>query len=270
MVSPGRGITIKVGLSRISVALHEEGRILRMRTRKTPPPGEAAQLLPFFSGLWPDLSEKDLSAALVCVVPDLSGPVSILWKERSGQLPELFNLSGAPFAVGYRPPEKLGADRGAAVWGVLVRFGRALGSAFMVADFGTHTVTTVCCGGRLLGGAILPGLFLMEGSLGAGRVDLSGGGRLLDRERLTQGRALGRSTGDSVFSGVVLGSVLAVEGLGRRAEEELGVPLRLVLTGGLAPVVAPLFRSEALANRQAVHYGAWSFLSGNRDRFPES
>lgn len=266
----GRGITIKVGLSRISVALHEGDRILRMRTWKTPPPGEAESLRPFFSALWPDISSKDIPSALVCVVPDLAEPVALLWEARSGQRPDPFFLSHAPFSVDYRPPESLGADRGAAVWGALVCFGEILDPAFMVADFGTHTVTTVCFEGRLLGGAILPGLSLMEKSLGAGRVNLSGKGRLLDRERLSRCRALGRSTGDGVFSGVVLGSVLAVEALGRRAEEELGVPLRIVLTGGMAPVVAPLFKSEVLVSRQVVHYGAWSFLSGNRDFFPET
>ena len=270
MNRPVGGVTIKVGLSRISVALHREGSILRMRTLATPPAGDLAGLAAFFAHLWPDLPEGDLPAALVCVVPDLAEPVSRLWEERSGHRPEMFSLVGAPFAVDYRPPESLGPDRGAAVRGALGRFGKALGSAFMVADFGTHTVTTVFSGGHLLGGAILPGLSLMERSLGAGRVTLSGGGRLLDRERLTRGRALGRSTVDSVFSGVVLGSVLAVAGLGKRAEEELGVPLRIVLTGGLSPVVAPLFGPEALANRQAVHYGAWSFLSRSRDRSPET
>ncbi|EQD24242.1 MAG: hypothetical protein D084_Lepto4C00518G0002, partial [Leptospirillum sp. Group IV 'UBA BS'] len=32
--------------------------------------------------------------------------------------------------------------------------------------------------------------------------------------------------------------------------------------GGLSPVVAPLFPSGVLVNRQAVHYGAWRFLAG--------
>ncbi len=189
MAEGGRGVTIKVGLSRISVALHEGDRILRMTTLATPLPPEARTALSaFFGTLWPDLSLKTLSAVLVCVVPDLSEIVSSQWGERSGRPPEIFTLSGAPFVVDYRPPETLGADRVAAVWGALVRFGESLGPAFMVADFGTHTVTTVLCRGRLLGGAILPGLPLMEKALGAGRVDLARGMGLLGRDSIAEAR----------------------------------------------------------------------------------
>ncbi len=263
MAEGGRGVTIKVGLSRISVALHEGDRILRMTTLATPLPPEARTALSaFFGTLWPDLSLKTLSAVLVCVVPDLSEIVSSQWGERSGRPPEIFTLSGAPFVVDYRPPETLGADRAAAVWGALARFGESLGPAFMVADFGTHTVTTVLCRGRLLGGAILPGLPLMEKALGAGRVDLARGMGLLGRDSIAEARGVGRSTVEGVFAGVVLGSVEAVSGLERRAEEELGEPLRIVLAGGLSRLVAPLFPKEILVSRQAVHYGAWKFLAG--------
>ena len=263
MADPGRGVTIKVGLSRISVALHEGERIRRIKTLATPTPPESRNALSgFFGPLWQDQRLKNLPAVLVCVVPDLSPIVSAQWSERSGRPPEIFSLSGAPFVVDYCPPETLGLDRIAAVWGALARFGESLGPAFMVADFGTHTVTTVLCRGRLLGGAILPGLSLMEKSLGAGRVDLVRGMGLLGRERIAGARGVGRSTGEGVFAGVVLGSIEAVSGLGRRAEEELGEPLRIVLAGGLSRLVAPLFPQEILVNRQAIHYGAWKFLAG--------
>lgn len=255
-------VTIKVGVSRMSVAFHQGAGITRLAHWPTPTADDSETFRAFFGSLWSDLSLKDLPAALVCVVPDLRRWVRASWRERTGKEPIDFSLEDAPFHVAYRPPESLGADRAACVWGVLAHFGETIGNSFVVADIGTHTVATVCVSGELLGGGILPGLFLMQKSLGGGRVDQLRGKDVLRKELIRRAPVVGMTTEEGIFAGVVGGSVDAVLGLRRRAEETYKRSLPIVLTGGLSWLVTPLFPPRVLVNRQLLHYGARSFLAG--------
>ena len=256
-------MTVKVGLSRISVALHGSRGIVAIRSAPTPPPGGGAALEDFFSSLWPGFSHKGLPVALVCVVPDLAPHLAEPIKKRFGVVPRPFDLASAPFSF-EDYAGGLGADRGAALWGAVVRHGKRLGPSFMVADFGTHTVTTVLCRGRLLGGTIMPGITLTMGAVGAGRVLL--GQEAPPRregfgiEELRLVAAVGRGTREGILAGAVLGGVAAVEGLRSRAEKEVGEPLGLILTGGLSPLLARFFSGDPPVDRQLLHYGARCFL----------
>ncbi|HVE84744.1 MAG TPA: type III pantothenate kinase, partial [Myxococcales bacterium] len=49
---------------------------------------------------------------------------------------------------------------------------------------------------------------------------------------------VGRNTVHSMQSGLVFGSVCLVDGLCQRMQQELGTPMRVLATGGLAPLVA--------------------------------
>ncbi len=260
-------VTVKVGLSRLSVALHGASGIVAMRALPTPKkerPEEVSVLLP---GLWPGRFPKRVPGVLVSVVPDLTPVLLSEWQRIFGCSLDLFEASRAPFPIDYQPAASLGADRAAAVWGARFRLGGRLGESFMVADLGTHTVTTVLCRGRLVGGAILPGISLMQGAVGAGRVltgtplgSLGEGPiRTADLRRVS---ALGRGTREGVLAGTVLGTVAAVEGLRQRAEKESGTPLPLVLTGGLAPLLARFFSGAPIVSRQILHHGARCFLLG--------
>ncbi len=260
-------LTIKVGVSRMTFALHRGRSIWTMRSIATPPtvPFPVEQIRSVLAGLIGDDSATAVPGALVCVVPEIQKIIFAAWKDFSRIDLQLFSPERAPFTVEYRPPESLGTDRSAAVWGALDRFGESLGKTFMVADFGTHTVTTVCHEGLVLGGSIAPGLALERGAIGGGRVILESDPFLrnsLNRIDFLHGRrGIGRSTAEGIESGVVLGSVAAVEGLKRRAELEIGLPVTLVLTGGFSGFLAPLFFPDVLVNRQLVHHGAWKFLS---------
>ncbi len=257
------GVTVKVGLSRISVALHGSRGIVAIRTAPTPPPGGNAALGEFFSSLWPALSREALPGALVCVVPDLAPDLIEHWKRRFGVVLRPFDLAEAPFSS-EDYAGVLGADRGASLWGAVVRHGKSLGPSFMVADFGTHTVTTVLCRGRILGGTIMPGIGLTMGAVGAGRVllgqEATPRGEGFGREKLRLVAAVGRGTREGILSGAVLGGVAAVEGLRSRAEKEVGEPLGLILTGGLSPLLARFFSGDPPVDRQLLHYGATCFL----------
>lgn len=262
------GVTIKVGMSRMTMALHRthEGKERIEAMRWAPTPARGHEMGPFVGealrSLLTRTAGRGCPGALVPVVPGIRDPLSLEWESLTGFPLRLYSPLKAPFGIDYEPAEALGLDRSAAVWGALDRFGERLGNSFMVADFGTHTVTTVFHEGRILGGSIAPGIPLQRGEVGGGRVRLDG--ILQDDVRgkaRFRGEEIGRSTAGSLDAGILLGTVLAVEGLKGRAENRLGRSIGLVVTGGLSCLLAPLLSSSFFHNRQLVHHGAWKFLS---------
>jgi len=153
--------------------------------------------------------------------------------------------SGMPIL--YENPRQVGPDRIANALAAFTRYG---GPAIMV-DFGTATtVDATSAKGEYLGGAILPGI---EISLDA----LFGRAAALSWVELAKPRrVIGKTTTESVQSGVLYGFAAAVDGLVRRFEAELG-RCTVVSTGGLAELVTPL--TETIQ-----HHEPWLTLEGLR------
>ena len=113
---------------------------------------------------------------------------------------------------------------------------RRHGGPCIVVDFGTATTfDAVSEAGEYLGGAIAPGI---ETSLDAltrpGRAPGEGGPAWRRRG------SIGKSTVESMRSGIVYGTVAMVDGLVERMKEELGRGPFVVATGGLRRLVVPL------------------------------
>lgn len=133
-------------------------------------------------------------------------------------------------------PAELGPDRLANAVAAWDRYG----TACIVVDFGTATTfDAISASGEYLGGAIAPGL---ETSLEA----LSNrAARLLKVDVRPPERVIGRSTVESMQSGLVYGTVGQVDGIVNRLRAELGDPVAVVATGGLGSLITPL--SETIA-----------------------
>ncbi len=134
---------------------------------------------------------------------------------------------GVPIA--YAHPEELGADRIVNAAGALARFLPPL----VIVDFGTATTfDAIDREGRYLGGAIAPGINVSTEALFQRAA-------LLHRVRLKPPeRAIGRTTEESLQSGIVLGFAGQVDALVRRMQQELG-GAKVIATGGLAELIAP-------------------------------
>lgn len=103
----------------------------------------------------------------------------------------------------------------------------------IVVDFGTATTFDVVDGdGAYLGGVIAPGINLSIEALhqAAARLPRIGIGR--------PQAAIGRNTVAAMQSGIYWGYVGLIEGIVARVRAEYGAPLKLVATGGLAPLFA--------------------------------
>ncbi len=128
-------------------------------------------------------------------------------------------------------PRELGADRLANAVSAYARYH----SACVVVDFGTATTfDAISVDGEYLGGVIAPGI---ETSLEALS---SRAARLLKVDLVPPARVIGKSTVECMQSGLIYGTVAQVDGIVSRMVEELGPPVEIVATGGLAELVVPL------------------------------
>jgi len=153
--------------------------------------------------------------------------------------------SGMPIL--YDNPRQVGPDRIANALAAFTRYG---GPTIMV-DFGTATtVDATSARGEYLGGAILPGIEISLDALFQRAAALSW------VELAKPRRVIGKTTAESVQSGVLYGFAAAVDGLVRRFEAELG-RCTVVSTGGLAELVTPL--TETIQ-----HHEPWLTLEGLR------
>ena len=112
---------------------------------------------------------------------------------------------------------------------------RRYGGPCIVVDLGTATTLDVVSeDGVYLGGVIAPG---METSLDA---LTSRAARLVKVDLIPPERIIGRSTVESMRSGLVLGTVAMIDGLCAQIREELTGTTTVIATGGLSGMVAKL------------------------------
>lgn len=192
----------------------------------------------------------DISDSVISSVVPAIAPVMTAMCER------LFG--GAPLVVApgvrtgmevrYHPPSGLGTDRLLDAVAARARHGAPV----VVVDFGTATTFNVVdAGGAFVGGAIAPGVgaaaeALAEAGARLTRIDLGGAG--------SAPPLVGRTTEQSMRSGVLYGYAGLVEGLLARIDAELAeawndasgsrsiarLPPPVIATGGHAGRIAPL------------------------------
>ena len=126
-------------------------------------------------------------------------------------------------------PEQAGADRLANTIGGFVKYGGDL----IILDFGTSTnFDIVDRNGNFAGGILAPGVNL---SIEALFMAASALPRIAIRK---PEKVIGKATIPAMESGVFWGYVSMIEGLVGRVKAELGHDMKVIATGGLAPLFA--------------------------------
>ena len=141
--------------------------------------------------------------------------------------------SALPIALDVDEPLTVGADRIVNTLAAKVLYG----TDTVVVDFGTATTfDCITADGRFIGGVIMPGLRTSADQL------TRKAAKLPATELMPPTRAIGRRTEECIRAGVLYGTADAVDGILRRivAEWPGGKSPRIVATGGLATMVAPL------------------------------
>jgi len=167
-------------------------------------------------------------SALACVVPTALFHLRHLCIDWFGTEP-LVAHAGLDwgFQIKVDNPNEVGADRLVNALAAAERYGGPL----VVIDFGTATTFDVVDrDGAYLGGVIAPGINLSIDALHRAAAQLP---------RIGIGRpqaVIGRSTVPAMRSGIYWGYIGLIEGLTRRIETEYGATLKVIATGGLAPL----------------------------------
>jgi type III pantothenate kinase len=224
-------LVVDAGNTNIVFAIHDDSGwrgSWRIRTDAQRTSDEYAVWLNTLIGL-SGLKRENVSAAVIgTVVPAALYHLRRLCRDWFSVEPLIARASlDWGFEIKVDQPNEVGADR---LLNALASH-RRFGGPLIVVDFGTATTFDVVDEtGAYLGGVICPGINLSLEALhqAAARLPRIGIGRPQS--------VIGRSTVPAMQSGMYWGYIGLIEGLLNRIMTEFGGPMRVVATGGLAPL----------------------------------
>jgi len=133
--------------------------------------------------------------------------------------------------IAIQNPEQIGADRLANAVAARQRYQGAV----IVVDFGTATTfDVISAAGEYLGGVIAPGVHTSAQDLFVRAARLP---RFVEIREPAD--VIGKTTEESILSGLFFGTVGQVDGVVGKIAEQLGEEATVVATGGLAHLIAP-------------------------------
>ena len=246
-------LAIDIGNTNITLGLYRGEDLVsawRLATVHERMPDEyGLQLLGLLSQA--DCKTEDIKASvLASVVPHITATFLQACDKYLNQTPLVVD-AGVKTGLQIRyedPKHALGADRVADA----VAVQHLYGVPACVVDFGTATTfDAISEKGEYLGGAIAPGIGIASDALFQRTAKLP-------RVELTRPPSvIGRNTVHAIQAGLIYGYVGLVEGVVERFRAELGQDMKVIGTGGLAPLIA--------AETEVIEYMApWLTLDGMR------
>ncbi len=175
---------------------------------------------------------KDVRGAIMAsVVPPLTGTLEAAIGKYLGVSPIIVGPgTKTGINVKYESPKEVGPDR---IVNAVAAF-KKYGGPVIVVDFGTATIfDAISKDGDYLGGAIAPGIFTSTDAL------FEKAAKLPHIELAKPSAAIGRTTADSMRSGILYGFAAQTDGLVKRITRELGGRAYVVATGTPAHLIAP-------------------------------
>ena len=203
---------------------------------RTEPEVTADELALTIDGLIGDDSERLTGAAALSTVPSVLHEVRIMldqyWPAVPHVLIEPGVRTGIPLLVDN--PKEVGADR--IVNGVAAY--DKYRSAVIVVDFGTATTfDCVSDKGEYMGGVITPGLMISAEAL------YREASKLPRVEIVKPETIIGKTTVESIQSGLIHGYAGLVDGVVEKIKTEMRTEPRIIATGGIANLIAPESRT---------------------------
>jgi type III pantothenate kinase len=174
---------------------------------------------------------SDVGAVIIgTVVPRALHNLDVLARKYFRVEPFVAGQGAVPWgiALDVDEPHAVGADRALNAIAAHARYAGDL----IVVDFGTATTFDVVDGqGAYKGGIIAPGINLSLDALVSAAAKLP---RIAIEAPAEGSSVIGRTTATQMLSGIFWGYVAMIEGLISRMRAEIGRPLTVVATGGLA------------------------------------
>lgn len=221
-------LCIDCGNTMIKFALFENGQIVKSFQIRTLRDRTSDEYAYSFSSL----IKKDVKvdgAIISSVVPLLTPALTNAIKKAFNVVPRVVGKElKTKMPIKIDNPNELGGDM---LIGALAARGK-FGNSVLVADLGTATkVYVVNEKGAFIGGAITCGI---EVSL---RGLVNSTSQLLETPMVVPNKIIGKSTKDSIESGIVYGQAFMVKEFAKEMEEECGYKLTKVLTGGFSKII---------------------------------
>ena len=224
-------LAIDVGNTEVTLGLFDGRRLTRSfrlssETRRT-----ADEISLALTQIFPELARRgEHAAVLASVVPTATASfLEAARKVCGGEPLEVSSRIPTGVDVEYRDPQSAGADRIANAAAALALYGAPV----VIVDFGTATTFDVILRERrYIGGVIAPGIVTGAEHL------IRRAARLSAFELKPPPHVVGRSTEESLQSGVYYGAVGQVDAIVRRIAQEERIKPRVIATGGLAPMIA--------------------------------
>ncbi|MDM8533485.1 type III pantothenate kinase [Clostridiaceae bacterium HSG29] len=130
--------------------------------------------------------------------------------------------------IKYDNPKEVGADRIVNSVGGIKKYGNGL----IIVDFGTATTfDAISDKGEYLGGAILPGIKISQDAL------FRNAAKLTRVELIKPKKVIGKTTVESIQSGIIYGYAGSVEYIVSKMKKEMGYDVKVIATGGLATLI---------------------------------
>ena len=223
-------LAIDAGNTNVVFALVAEGEI-RARWRIATDPrrtaDEYAVWLHQLLGLEGYTKADVDSVAIATVVPRALHNLTVLSQKYFAREPIVAGAEGWPIALDVVEPKSVGADR---ALNVMAAHARPPGD-LVVIDFGTATTFDVVdYSGAYKGGIIAPGINLSLDALVAAAAKLPRIAIAAPEDE----SVVGRTTESQMQIGVYWGYIALIEGLVARLKAEIGRPVTVIATGGLA------------------------------------
>jgi len=252
-------LAIDIGNTNIVLGCIEGREILREARMATDVIKTSDQYCAELKGML-DLLEVDRKAVEGCIISSVVPPVLNSFKTA------LIKLTGqVPLVVG--PGIKTGLnillDNPAMAGGDLIVGAVAALAEYkpplLVVDMGTATtMIALDAKGSFLGGSIFPGVKISAEALSGKTAQLPA--ISLEAPK----KAIGRNTIDCMRSGVMMGHAAMLDGMIDRMEEELGSPVTVVATGGIARFVIPMCRREMIYDKDLLLKGLRILYENNK------
>lgn len=231
-------LAIDVGNSNNVIGLFSNDKLLthwRIRTEWTRTPDEYWVLIKEFILLNNVEAETIDEIIVACVVP----PLIPILKEMGRKYFFCEPLIVGPgiktgMSILYKNPAEVGADR---IVNAVAAYNK-YGGPLIIVDFGTATTfDAVSKKGEYLGGAIFPGVQLSMEAL------FKNAAKLPRVELEEPEYVIGKSTIESIHSGVIHGFVSMIDGMVSKMQAEIGETARVIATGGIVQLIANKVKS---------------------------
>jgi len=251
-------LAVDVGNTNIVIGCLEQGEIKNTVRVRTEPGRTAAeygielmQLFDFFG-----IDRRGFEGAILSsVVPPVNEPLRQAIEMLTG-VKCLIVGPGMKTGMNVRidDPGTLGCDLVVGGVAAIAEYGAPV----IVLDLGTATTITLIDENKCFrGGAILPGIKLSYAALAAGT------SLLPDISITPPKKCIATNTVDCMRSGAVFGTAATIDGMVDRMEAELGLPCKVVATGGLASKITPYCRREVVCDDHLLLKGLWVLYQKN-------